>query len=907
MKARVSRLNNHHFKDNLNRISAVARRAAVGSNPNLVPETGDTCTMGLTPKILAPQQRQLSNEAMNFSMYPGSSFVVGCARYGRLTCKNAMITIWKKPLSLLFLLSIISYWPSLTLAASNFENVSATAGLAYQHADLTAQVISDVGDMATMSGGAAAGDFDGDGWMDLYVTRVNLPNQLFRNKGDGTFEEVGAAAGVDLHSLSAGCAWADIDNDGDQDLFVVTFETRNYLYINDGTGHFQEEAVARQVDFEHDLGKHYSTSAAFGDVDNDGDLDLLITAWQLGEIQRNDPQTRLFINDGQGNFSDNTDNAGLTTPTAGFSPAFADVDRDGWQDILIAADFKSSVYYHNQGNGVFVDQTEAAGVGTDENGMGSSVMDIDNDGDLDWFVSAIYDPTECEGVGGCFWFFSGNRLYLNDGQGQFEDGTESWGVRDGGWGWGASGIDIENDGDLDLILANGMSFDLSDADDQFNDGVLRLWENNGNDKPMTDIAVEAGALAVGETRGVVVFDYDQDGDQDFYVVNNNRQPSLFENVGTDSGHWFRVRVRGTRSNKDGAGAIVRLTTADGQVHTRIVGNNSNYNSHNEPTVHFGLGEATGVVTLEVEWPVSGWVQRFTDLAVDQVLSVEEAEPTVVDPPKITPNQGMYWDRGRSGHGFDLQRSGDTWFFLLYTYRTDNTPLWYLALGEVIDGVFTGTATQFYYDPGSSPPQQAIVNTGGATRIDFAADSNESDDACDDGIDRSNALSTAIFDFELDGQQGQWCVEPFQFAGGSPTLDFTGSWFNSEDPGWGLTVATQGSGSEQSLVVVLYYYDADQQPRWALGSVSNVDLGNEVEVEMLQFSGFCPGCLPSEPASTPAGTVRLTLVAPSLDLNAGNTASVNVEFLGAPGGTWLRTEDAIQLLSDPLSMEPLESK
>jgi hypothetical protein len=799
---------------------------------------------------------------------------------------------------LLLLLLTISYVPSPSFAATNFRNVAGTAGLDYQHADLTADVMDLADDMATMSGGAAAGDFDGDGWMDLYVTRVNLPNLLFRNRGDGTFDEVGAVAGVDLNSLSSGCAFADIDNDGDQDLFVLTFETRNFLYINDGAGNFREEAAARGVDFPHNLGKHLSTSAAFGDVENDGDLDLMITAWQLGEAQRNDPQTRLYINDGRGNFTDNTVNAGLTTPTAGFSPAFADVDRDGWQDILLASDFKTSVYYHNQGNGTFVDRTEAAGVGTDENGMGSSVIDIDNDGDLDWFVSAIYDPLECEAVAACFWFWSGNRLYLNDGQGHFEDGTDSWGVRDGGWAWGASAIDIENDGDLDLILANGMSFNGTDSDEQFNNTVLRLWQNNGAGESMTDIAVESGAIAVGETRGVVVFDYDKDGDQDFYVVNNNRKPFLFENRTTDAGHWFRVHLRGTRSNKDGVGATIRLTTADGGVQTRVVGNNSNYNSHNELIAHFGLGAATEVAEIQVEWPVSGWVQRFSGLAADQLLFVEEAEQTVVNPPTISPSRGMYWDRSRSGHGFDLQRVGDIWFVLLYSYRDDDTPLWYLATGVFDGGVFTGKASQFDYDAGRLPPQQAIPGTGGPLRIDFTAAGEPGDHACNDGVDRSSAPSTAVFDFELDGQQGQWCVEPFRFANGTPTPDFTGSWYNSEDPGWGLTLVTQGDGGNETLMVVLYFYDADRQPRWALGSAANVDLGGELEVGMRQFTGFCVNCPPTEPESVPVGTVRLMFEAPSLDLGAGNSVSIDVEFQGAPGGAWLRTDKAIQLLSDP---------
>jgi len=806
-----------------------------------------------------------------------------------------MNALWKNLPGLLLLLSIMTYWPTPALAAVSFQSVAGSAGLSYQHADLTAELLSTAGDMAIMSGGAAAGDFDGDGWMDLYVTRINLPNLLFRNRGDGTFEEVGAAAGVDLDSYSAGCVWADIDNDGDQDLYVLTFETRNYLYINDGTGHFQEQAKERQVDLERDLAEHVGTSAAFGDVDNDGDLDLLATAWQTGSFSHDNTQTRLFINDGQGSFSDNTANAGLTAPISGFTPAFVDVDLDGWQDILIAGDFGTSLYYHNQGKGVFLDQTEAAGVGTIDNGMGASVMDIDNDGDPDWFVSAIFDEDECEETAGCGWGFTGNRLFLNDGQGHFEDGTDSWGVRDGGWGWGASSLDFDNDGDVDLVLANGIEMSGTTAEDKFNDSTLRLWQNN--DETMTDISTEAGVFAIGSTRGVVVFDYDKDGDQDFYVVHHDHKPFLFENISTDAGHWLRVRLQGTRSNIDGTGAIIRLTTADGRVQTRFAGNNSNYNSHNEPIVHFGLGDATEVAALEVEWPVSGWVQRFTNLAVDQELSIKEAEQTVT-PPGDSPSRGIYWDRSRSGHGFDFQRSGDTWFLLMYTYHTDNTPLWYLATGEVNDGVFTGMASQYDYDPGRSPPQQAIGNTGGVISIDFNAVSNGSQNACNDGIDRSNALSTAIFSFDLDGQQGQWCVEPFQFGIGTPTPDFTGSWFNSEDPGWGLTLYTQGSGEESVLLAILYYYDADGQPRWALGAVQNVDLENEVAVEMLQFNGFCLSCMPSEPESALAGSVHLTLQTPSNNLNAGNTVSIDVEFLGAPGGSWLREEEAIQLLSDP---------
>ena len=392
-------------------------------------------------------------------------------------------------------------------------------------------------------------DFDGDGWMDLYVTRVNLPNLLFRNKGDGTFEEVGAAAGVDLHSTSAGCIWADIDNDGDQDLYVLTFETRNYLYINDGTGHFQEQAKARQVDLERTLAEHVSTSAAFGDVDNDGDLDLLTTAWQTGPGKGNDTQTRLFINDGQGHFSDNTANAGLTAPTSGFTPAFVDVDLDGWQDILIAGDFGSSLYYHNQGNGVFIDQTEAAGVGTVENGMGASVLDIDNDGDPDWFVSAIFDLDECENTAGCAWGFTGNRLYLNDGQGHFQ-AIDKLAIRHTSkFTMAVDFSDIDRDGDLDFLLIDMLAQDHQrrmqqmGTDSQQIPAVIGKFDDrpqikrntlflNRGDNTYAEIGQFSGVHATEWTWSTLFLDVDLDGYEDILLTNG--QLHDFEDADTNN-------------------------------------------------------------------------------------------------------------------------------------------------------------------------------------------------------------------------------------------------------------------------------------------------------------------------------------------------------------------------------------
>jgi len=264
-----------------------------------------------------------------------------------------------------------------------------------------------------------------------------------------------------------------------------------------------------------------------------------------------------------------------------------------------------------------------------------------------------------------------------------------------------------------------------------------------------------------------------------------------------------------------------------------------------------------------------------------------------------PTRGLYWDRSRNGQGFDLQRSGPNWFLLLYTYRNDNSPLWYLGTGNVSNGVFSGMASQFDYATGRDPKAQAIPGTGGPVHIDFTQPAVAGSAACNDGTDRTTATLEGAFHFDLDGAAGDWCVEPFQFGVGTAATDFTGSWFNSDDPGWGLTLYTKQSATPggTDLVVVLYYYDAAGKPRWSLGVVLDADLSNDVNVDMSQFTGFCPTCTPVDPVGTMSGTMKLTLTNPSTSLTGGNKATINVDFLGAPGGQWLRTDSPIRELSD----------
>ena len=429
-----------------------------------------------------------------------------------------------------------------------FENVAESAGVSFLHWDWDQCRQMCLG-MTAMVGGAAAGDFDGDGWVDLYVTRLEASNLLFHNRGDGTFEEVAAAAGVGLDAFSSGCAWGDVDNDRDLDLLVLTLTQQNYLFVNQGDGTFLDGSLAAGLTMQAFTPKNW-TSAAFGDFDLDGDLDLHVVGWhESGRLNR------LYVNAGDGRFIDATDASGLAAPgMMGFAGGFADLDDDGWPDLLVAADFKTSRLFRNLRNRTFADVTREVGVGTDENGMGSSIADYDNDGDFDWFVSAIYDPnlvctpTVCN-VG---WGGSGNRLYENDGTGHFADATAAAGVRDGAWGWGAAFFDYDNDGDLDLGMTNGQNFPWTTAEDKFHNQPKWLWDNDGAGV-MAEVGASRGFNDTGSGKGFLVFDFDRDGDMDMFIVNHAGYPVLYRNHRGSENRWLQVELRGSTTNRLGLG------------------------------------------------------------------------------------------------------------------------------------------------------------------------------------------------------------------------------------------------------------------------------------------------------------------------------------------------------------------
>jgi hypothetical protein len=520
-----------------------------------------------------------------------------------------------------------------------FVDATLAAGVDYlQHAPETApDCIFGFCETDRMTGGAAVADVDGDGDLDLFVTRLDAHDLLFRNDGNGSFTDVSLSAGFSAWVLqSNGPVFGDIDNDGDPDLFVTTLGTgsapndRDYLFLNDGTGSFTEAAVARGaagVDTDPRVG----FSATFGDYDRDGWLDLHTTEWtSSGTVHM-----RLLHNLGPtspGFFSDTTASAGVAlVGVFGFASSFTDLDGDSWPDLAIAADFGTSRLFWNDGDGTFTNGTTAAGVGTDENGMGSTFGDYDGDGDLDWFVTAIHDASgSCPNLS-CGWGDTGNRLYRYDGARVFSDQTDAKGVREGHWGWGSAFFDYDNDGDLDLVMTNGVIFPDSSTEDHFNGDPIRFWRNDGAGV-MTEVSLSAGLTDTRSGAGLLVFDYDEDGDLDLFVVNNGDSPVLYRNDGGNANSWLRVRANGGASNRDGIGVIVRVrASAAGAVQLHEIGSTTHFLGQSERIAHFGLGPAAGPVhEVELEWP-SGATTLLTNVPANQLLVVQEAAITPAVP------------------------------------------------------------------------------------------------------------------------------------------------------------------------------------------------------------------------------------------------------------------------------------
>ena len=490
-------------------------------------------------------------------------------------------------------------------------------------------------DAERMTGGAAAGDFDGDGSTDLLVTRLDGHDLLYRNLGDGTFEEVSAQAGLERWNLqSNGAAWGDIDNDGDLDLFITTVgDTRHYLFINDG-GVFSEQGIERGVAV--DTGdRRIGFSASFGDYDRDGFLDLHVTEWRpsqlVGEAVAGVRLLRNLGSESPGYFEDVTEAAGvrmegvvsqtqaeLTEGTFAFGSTFVDLDGDGWPELAVASDFGTSRLFWNNRDGTFTDGTLEANVGTAQNAMGTTFGDYDADGDLDWFVTSIYSFSRGSPGGDEEGTKDGNRLFRNEGGRRFSDATDDADVRDGSWGWGAAFFDADNDGDLDLTMTNGMLMMPGYGAD-----AMRYWENDGRGR-FRSMSTASGLDDIEDGKGLLVFDADNDGDLDVFVVNNASEPRFYRNETRGAGRWLRVSLEGTISNRQGLGAQVSVFATGLPEQIREMGVSSHFLGQSEGALHFGLSQASSV-DLVVRWPASGLITTLNDVPADSWIRVTEGE------------------------------------------------------------------------------------------------------------------------------------------------------------------------------------------------------------------------------------------------------------------------------------------
>jgi hypothetical protein len=540
-----------------------------------------------------------------------------------------------------------------------FREITHAAGIHHKHSNRVfdnpyAKIMAGY---TALGASVAVADFDGDGYDDLFLTdsRVDGKNRLYRNNHDFTFTEIGEEAGVangnNAQNASAAALWLDYNNDGRPDLLVVRFG-HNQLFENLGNSKFRD--VTRQAGLDRYM--NAITAIAF-DYDHDGYVDLFIGSYfqpinifkpdsprffpENFETANNGGGVTLFHNNGDGTFSDRTEKAGLKTSGWTLSLGHGDADNDGWDDLYVACDFGTDRLFHNTGRGTFEDITEKA-IGFDtKKGMNAEWGDFDNDGLLDIYVTNITDDYMREG----------NFLWHNNGNLTFSDVSRETGTYDTGWGWGAKFFDYDNDGWLDLYVANGWvsagkesyvpdifemitrpNIDFADARNWPPMGnkslsgyqKKRLFHNE-HGQIFKDEAATQGMDSILDGRGIAIADFDNDGRLDVLVANANAEPLLYRNLmprtAAGAPHWVQFLLEGRRSNRAAIGAQVRIV-ANGQRRLSFVNGGNSFAGQSMSRVHFGLGSADSVESVEVRWP-SGFSEKFSVPAVDRLYRFNE--------------------------------------------------------------------------------------------------------------------------------------------------------------------------------------------------------------------------------------------------------------------------------------------
>ncbi len=492
----------------------------------------------------------------------------------------------------------------------------------------------------TVGAGCVFFDYDNDGWMDIYLVNSGpsdfyspkqpLKNALYRNNGDGTFRDVTDKAGVAGNTFGMGAAAGDFDNDGWQDLYVTSYG-RNILYRNNGDGTFRDVTDKAGV-----ASPGWSTCATWFDFDRDGKLDLFVSSFVLYNKEMScgnnrlgrkfyciprifKPQpSRLYRNNGDGTFADMSKESGIAgSPGKSFGAVATDVNNDGLSDLFVANDTMPNFLFVNRGGGKFEEVGLAAGVaysdaGSPRSGMGVDAGDFDNDGWQDLFVANIDQEL--------FSLYRNQKdLTFLDEPGEIAPATRLLS------GWGLKFFDYDNDGDQDLFLANGHPDDMVETLTmrvKYKEPLL-MFENEGG--TYKDVSAQSGAPFSKSypARGLAVGDYDNDGDVDLLISNNGEAPALLRNDGGSRNNWLGLQLVATKSNPGAVGAVI--TWQAGAVkQTRLKTSGGSYLASHDPREILGVGRAAKIDSVEIRWP-SGKVDKLSNLPINKYVKVVEGE------------------------------------------------------------------------------------------------------------------------------------------------------------------------------------------------------------------------------------------------------------------------------------------
>ncbi|MBD5778329.1 VCBS repeat-containing protein [Pelagicoccus sp. NFK12] len=618
----------------------------------------------------------------------------------------------------------------------------------------------------SMGSGIAAGDYDGDGKLDLYVSTKTKPGRLFRNLGDWRFEDVTEEAGLAEESgvmswlrnavssddevvWRQGAVFADIDNDGDKDLYVCRNGAPNLLYVNQGDGTFEEEGEKRGLGLSDG-----SVLGAFADYDRDGWLDVLVLTNQMDGTESNGRLDRLYRNTGGGLFVETTKEAGVSGDTFGHAVIWFDYNEDLWPDFYIANDYAGPDYlYRNNGDGSFTNVVDQVAPHTSYSTMGLDTADVDNNGHIDIFLgdmAATSRETEMRRkpaaskedllrMGGGIHVapqYTRNSLLLNMGTDSFWEAA-CWAELDAtDWTWSVRFEDFDNDGWMDLHVTNGMVREANNSDllarmmqarsmpqrIAVMNRSPRLEESNLAFRSLAggrfeDVTKNWGLEDVGVSFGAAMGDFDRDGDMDIVYLNHGGGLSVYRND-VAGGNRIQVRLRGGESNRDALGALVKVETRSG-VQVRDLASARGYSSGSELVTHFGLGSESEIERLTVQWPLGG-AQVFEKLDANFAYLIEE-EGAARDGPVKVQGEPLFVPRAEDYGLKFVDESGlaisDQEQFLL-PFRTDrHGPA--LAVGDVDGngredvyvGATTGSAARLLLSKDGGYEQVAVSGLG----------------------------------------------------------------------------------------------------------------------------------------------------------------------------------------------------